>query len=370
MRLRRTLHRLHRLLGLALGAVIALMSLTGGVLVMHHEVEHAVSPERHHVASPGPAATRAPLLPILRQLATEAPAGARVLRVEPGLTPTATDKILFVARDQRTRWSAFVNPYTGAILWRGEDQALLTPWLLQLHMQLRIGSHGYLVTALAGISLLLLGLTGLCIHRAGFADLFRRPLRLGRGWRAACADLHRWVGLASIYFCLILGLTGAIYAITSWTKLSAAPKTATTPFDLARLTPLEPVIASARSHFPDAELFRIAFPANAKAPLTLTLLHRDAPVWRKFSRVEFDPVTGAVRSVRDARLASASEKFSAMLAPLHFGFYGSPLVKWLYVVGGFSPALLAASGLALALLRRRQTTTVLPALETASAPVS
>jgi uncharacterized iron-regulated membrane protein len=43
-----------------------------------------------------------------------------------------------------------------------------------------------------------------------------------------------------------------------------------------------------------------------------------------------------------------------MLAPLHFGFHGSPLVKWLYAVGGFAPAILAASGTAIWLLRTRK----------------
>jgi hypothetical protein len=61
-----------------------------------------------------------------------------------------------------------------------------------------------------------------------------------------------------------------------------------------------------------------------------------------------------VRAVRVASEAAPLDQFSAMLSPLHPRFYGSPLVKWLYALGGFSPALLALSGMAMWFLRTRR----------------
>jgi uncharacterized iron-regulated membrane protein len=81
------------------------------------------------------------------------------------------------------------------------------------------------------------------------------------------------------------------------------------------------------------------------------LLHRDAPVWRKFSRIEFDARTGNVRTIRAAANNSAGDQFAAMLAPLHFGFYGATWVKWAYFFGGLSPALLGLTGLLIWRLR-------------------
>jgi len=43
-----------------------------------------------------------------------------------------------------------------------------------------------------------------------------------------------------------------------------------------------------------------------------------------------------------------------MLALLHMDFHGSPLVKWLYVAGGFAPALPAVSGGAICWVRPRR----------------
>ncbi len=60
--------------------------------------------------------------------------------------------------------------------------------------------------------------------------------------------------------------------------------------------------------------------------LQIRVLHRDAPVWRKLSRIDFDPTSGEVRRIRDAAKASASAQFESILGPLHFGYYGSPLL--------------------------------------------
>ena len=345
---------LHRVIALGFGVVILLMSATGGVLVMHHEIERRVEPARHVIDVP-PHARRVPIAPLVRTIAARhAPTGYRPLRLMTAHAPNESEKLMFVAPDGRTRWAAFVNPYTGAVLWHGSDQALFTPWLLALHMHLHLGGWGYIVTGLAGVSLFLLGLTGLYVYRDGLRALWRPPMRLNRGWRFRWSDLHKWVGIVTIYFSLVLGVTGALYAATTAPGQIAAPRPSAKPFDLEQLTAVEPALQRTRERFPGSDIIRVSFPASEKAALLILVLHRDAPVWAKFSRMEFDPVTGAVRAIRDAAAATPREKFSAVLAPLHFGFYGSALVKWLYVIGGFAPAVLTVSGIALWFVRTRK----------------
>ncbi len=350
---RRVVWAIHGTLGLVFGALLLLSSLTGGVLVMHREIERLVEPERHLLpAGSTEDPDRAALAPLVRGIAAEAPAGYRPLRHMLAQSPGETEKLIFVGPDGRTRWTAVINPHSGEVLWRGPDQSLFTSWLLHLHMHLRLGGWGYVITGLGGAGLFLLGVTGLVIHRRRLASLTR--LSGIRGWRSAVGAFHGWLGIGSVYFSLVLGLTGLIYTIKIAPGQIAAPQPAVEVYDLNRLGPIEPALAAARERFPDAELLRVSFPATATGPLTILLLHREAPVWRKFSRIDFDPDTAAIRVVHDARAATAGQKFAAMLAPLHFGFYGSPLVKWAYVVGGFSPALLALSGTAIFILRRRQ----------------
>lgn len=348
--------RLHRWIALTFGALIVLLSLTGGLLVMHHDLERWVYPERRVIPAPAEGAARAPLVPVLQRLQAEAPAGFRPLRLEPAHSATDSDKVVFVGPDRTTRWSAFVNPNTGEILWRGTDQLLLTPWLLHLHMHLQVGKWGYVATGLAGVALTVLGFTGLWITRERLTALLRHPFRKRLGWRVAFADLHKWVGMATLYFSLVLGATGvwfAVLIVPGQFRTEARPPLAPA-FDLASLAPIEPAIAAALEQFPGSELARVIFPWDAGINLQVRLLHREAPVWEKFSRVDFHPSSGKLLKVVDARAASTSAKWQAILGPLHFGYYGSPLVKWLYVIGGFAPALLSATGTAIWWLRRRR----------------
>lgn len=356
----------HRVLAFAFGALILLASVTGGILVIHKELERLVERDLHTIAET-PTAPALPKTPIVQALAPTAPEGFRPMRLMLARGPQDTERLIFLGPDGRTRWTSIVNPYTGEVVWHGADQSLFTSWLLGLHMHLRLGGWGYVITGLGGIGLVLLGVTGLIIYRDRLGALWRRPFRLGRGWRLALSDLHKWIGVMALYFTIVLGLTGAIYSAKIAPGQIAAPKVLGAPYDVAQLAPLEPALATARERFPEGQLIRVSFPTTPTGALSILVLERGAPVWRKFSRVDFDPDTGALRAVHDARHGTFSQKLNGMLAPLHFGFYGSTLVKWLYFVGGFAPALLALSGTAIWYLRTRKRTRPVrgPGLQTA-----
>lgn len=347
--------RVHRWLGLGCGALLVLLSASGSLLVVHHELEHWFEHDRHTATPPAVFEGRQPTLTDLaRQVASATPAGYRLFRIVPAAGADATHRLIFRAPDAPVRWVAFVNPWNGAVVWSGPEKSLLTPWLLGLHMQLHAGRAGYWVTGVAGVGLALLSLTGLCIHRDRLTQLWRHPVQLHLGWRVAVADLHKWIGIFALYFPIVLGATGAFLCLSILLTPQAEALAAT--FDPAQLAPLEPMFATARERLPDAEIFRAQLPAQTGGAVTVLLLHRNAPVWAKFSRVEFDAGTGALRTVRAAADAPLSARFRAMFGPLHFGFYGAPWVKWAYFIGGLSPALLALSGAAIWWLRRRAAT--------------
>ncbi len=342
--------RVHRWLGFAAAALLVLLSVSGSLLVVHHELE-AIFERDLHRAPAAPSASPAPTLAeVAVAVAPLAPEGYRLFRLLPAREVQGTHKVLFLSADGTTRWSAFVAPATGEILWHGPDQRLFTPWLLGLHMQLHAGRAGYWVVGAAGVALTLLATTGLYLHRDRLASLGRSPFRLRLGWRVALADLHKWIGVAAIYFPLVLGVTGTLYVVVS---LDARPAVTTEAVDPRRLPPLEPMLAEARTRFPDAEVLRLQFPADPHGVATVLLLHRGNPPWQKFSSAAFDLGTGGLRGVRDATRLTAGEQFRSMLAPLHFGFYGAAWVKWAYFLGGLAPAALALTGLALARVRTR-----------------
>ncbi len=354
----RMLLRLHRAIGLVFALLLIVVSLSGSLLVMHHEIEHFLERDRREVSiEPTPSGIMLVADPsdVIRQAATLAPKGHRPLRIEPGGSATEADKLLFVGPDGTTRWSVFFDPGRGTVLWAGPDQSLFTPWLLHLHMHFRLGSCGYLLGGIVGAALVLLSVSGLFVTRKRRRILATPPVGGHHPARVATSHRHRWLGLVSIYFTLVLGSTGVWFAIRIVPgQLAGKPVKAAPEFDLSRLAPMRPQLDRLAREFPDAELFRIAIPATPQSRLVLTALHRGAPVWRKFSRAEFDPATGELLRVRRASALPWRDQLGSILAPLHFGLHGSAVTKWLYAVGGLSPALLALTGLSIARQRRRR----------------
>lgn len=343
--------RIHRWLGLGFSGLLVLLSATGSLLVIHHELEQVFERQLHQAPLATNEGNPPALADLARQTASLAPAGYRLFRVFPAVGERDTHRIVFRAPDEPARWDIFVEPATGRVLWSGPEQNRLTPWLLGLHMQLHAGRAGYYVTGAGGVALALLACTGLYIHRDRFAQLWRHPFRLRLGWRVAFADLHKWIGIFTLYFPVMLGLTGALYCLSILTAATPAPPAK--PFNLAQLAPLEPMFARARAQLPGAEVFRAQIPAAEGGAVSVLMLHRDAPVWQKFSRVEFNSSTGTLRAVTAAVDAPFWAQFRSMLAPLHFGLYGTPWVKWTYFIGGLAPGALALSGAALWWIRRR-----------------
>jgi uncharacterized iron-regulated membrane protein len=345
----------HRVLGLGAALLLVLLSFTGSLLVVHHELERLFgTPYRlsHDAAVASPARSWNELV---HAAARFAPEGYRPFRMMPGKAGDEPPKVLFSGPDGRTRWAAFVDPRDGTVLWHGPDQALFTPWLLGLHMHLHIGPWGYVITGLAGLALFFLGATGLYLHRYDFAFIWRRPpWRWGRGWRAFLHDTHTWIGAISLYFSLVLGATGVAFAILIFPGQLEKRPPPPAPFDLATLAPIGPMLEAGRAALPGQELVRLAFPTTAGAPARLLLLDRSAPVWAKFSTVDFDAVSGSLLKVRPGREATTAQKWRAIVAPLHFGLYGAGWVKVAYALGGLAPGVLAITGVAIWWRRTRR----------------
>lgn len=352
------LWRLHRWLGIGFGAVIVVVSLSGSALVLAPELERLVHRERHVLPAPlAPDAPRAEPAAVLATLIPLAPPGFRPLRLEPAPAPDHADKVVFISDDgANRRWSATVHPGSGAVLWHGHDQSLLRPWLLHLHEKLHAENLGYLVVGAASLALTLLGLSGILLTRDRLRVLVRSPLRLRLGWRVVLSDLHKWLGLVGSYFTIVLGATGlwfAFYIVPPILK-GAADEPLAPRFDFAHLAPVLSAIAAARAEFPGAEIARVIFPWDEDVNLQVRMLHREAPVWEKLSRVDFDPVSGDKLRVRRATDATTAQKLASILGPLHFGTYGSAFTRWAYALGGLTPAALAVTGTLIWLRRRSQ----------------
>lgn len=202
---RRLILKLHLYIALGCSVVLLCVGLTGAVLALAPEIEHALDASLRRVAPA--AATLAE-----RELAT---------RVEHALAsdgkPAAIERIelgdarasqVFVMRSG-TR--VFVDPYRGAILGTRDGPTPSEQFLgdlFQLHVRLLAGNVGQWIVDVATVLLVLMIASGVIL----WWNQKRVALRRGTTWRQWNWDAHNVLGIWAGAIVLLLGLSGVLLA--------------------------------------------------------------------------------------------------------------------------------------------------------------
>ena len=201
---------IHHWVGLVAGVFLLLSSVTGSVLVFHHEIDHAQFASLSTLAAPAPELRVDSSIRRILQAYPEAD-----IRV-PGLPDAPNQALKYEIRKGDTRKWVFVHPETGETLGvvKRADKRLVHV-LLDLHYNLLSGTPGKIAVLLGGIALLVLTLTGFLLYRRSILRVltFRQRVSL-KSRRSLFSSLHRVVGVWSLVFNLMISITGTYIAFT------------------------------------------------------------------------------------------------------------------------------------------------------------
>lgn len=331
---------LHRYLGLIVGAVMVVTSVTGSVLVFRHEIDAWLNPDLLHVTPRG-------------ETVSIDEVTASVRRTFPGDAP----RLIQLPTDEHRPykvWLAetgrhvFVDPYDGAVLGsRGEREGLMG-WLFALHVDLLAGPIGSWIVGLSGFALFALILTGLVLWWPGWRKLW---IALTVKWKRLNYDLHRAGGFWTMAFVALIALTGsglvfytAFSTVVSWVEgEDAAPPPTVSPSQASPVA-LSTALDEAQTALPGATPTFVYLPQAKGEALSLRFrmageLH---PNGRSFAYVH--PNRGNVLRVDRALQASPGRQLLYALYPLHIGAFGGWIVRVLYAVLGLAPAVLTVTG--------------------------
>lgn len=254
---------------------------------------------------------------------------------------TAGHTRLFAARAQMRlpdgkRRFVCVNPYTAQVT--GDTRWFNTQRLLRnthRHLMLPVAWGVPLVAALS-IPLLLSLLSSLYIYKKWWRGFFKRPdpSRPRRLW----GDVHRLAGVWSLWFLLLIGLTGAWYLIESLGGDAPAAPTTQLATHSARVTPVNPAAvdaAVARVHlqWPGLDILA-ALPAVDGGSI---LFMGEADAWlvrERANNITVDLDTGQVLGMHDGRSLGVHQRIAEMADPLHFGSFGGWPIRLLWFLGG------------------------------------
>ncbi len=331
--LRRALFRLHLILGIVLGVYAVVIGLTGSVLVYREEF---AALERPYLYQPVSEIRVTPD----EALATvqKAYPGWRVLTLTgPDLETGAWMAYLLGKGDSR---QVYVDAASGGL--RGDSQrkdGWLNP-IEQLHFNLMSGRTGRLVNGYCALALVLLALSGVALWRPQLSRL-----------RWTARNLHVNLGLVSMVFLVIMGITGGYF---TWFQPYVNAVRMLLP---ARIQPALPAVAvsgprkslaelasAAEKAVPDAKVFRIQLGSGPKEAFKISMRHGTQGEFQLVSHVSLNPYTLEVMRLERLEDRQAGDRLIGNFSAVHFGVWGGRLGRVLWAILGLSlPALFITS---------------------------
>ena len=308
---------LHRWSGGLIGLLLAVIGLSGAILVW----------EGSWISLPGasdPLAERPQQIAVIAERAAAQGAGARIT--------FASDEIglhQVIWPDGR---GAYVRQDgTVADRWTGEWERPEL-WLFDLHHHLFAGRDGETVAGIAGIAGILFVLSGLVLWWRGRVS-FRPTLLPKRFQPGPITRHHRDLGVLVAPVLLLSMTTGILMLFAPIREgvigREVRPKSEATA--AARTSPAEAVIR-AKALFPEAALRRIMLPKQPGEAIVVRL--RQPFEWTPQGRTQVTFAAGGGVTVEDAAKANGPAAIAEKLYPIHSAKAGGLLMKLLMTMSG------------------------------------
>jgi uncharacterized iron-regulated membrane protein len=337
----------HRWFALSIGWVLALMGVTGALLMIAAPLDEHLHPGLFHVDAPVGSAYVS-LESVRQHLADEF--GAHVaMTLHP---PRDAHQSLEVTVRGKWKGAVYIDPYTGRELGRrGQTQGFFNV-LFRLHSALLLDEAGKPLLACVALCYLLLLVSGVILWwPRGGMSVWRIELRRGR--TRALYDLHR-IGGASLGLVIAVSVaTGAYMAwrpLNGWVTMLAgahptrAPALRAQPLPMQRRLPVDTLVARAHQQFPDGQINLVQWPSKVDAPLRVRMRLPDDPHPNGLTSVWLDPYSGDVLAAQRWDRLDPGARAVAVIYPLHTGELGGPPLMIVLAAGGMTLCALFVTG--------------------------
>lgn len=351
---------LHLWLGLSLGLLLVLIGLSGSAMIFRYELERAFFPSLTHSTGSGPGDLDACLTAVQ---AVSPQRSVRSLRLPANTDGTLEWLTIPIGRTTKEHAiTVYTDPHTCTVLGARGPRKDGMSFLVNFHHGLLLGKNGAYLQTCVAMAAIFLAISGLIQWWPKSWSWSRvRP-------RASARPLHYAIGFWAMWPLLFIAVT-AIYM--AWrleinksligepiARISAPAKmrgeaakshdaVVSVGHSTASLT-LQALIAAARAAEPDATWRVLTLPQKPRDPFTITyqLPGEYGRTGNNLISLKQKPDGRAqVIAVSRLRQSSRMKRFLAELMQIHYGEFGGIVVRLIWCVTGFMPAVLFFSGL-------------------------
>ncbi|WP_149195065.1 PepSY-associated TM helix domain-containing protein [Luteimonas suaedae] len=346
----------HKWTSLVCTVFLLLLCLTGLPLIFGHEIGHLTGAEPEVDA---PAEGARPMdIDVLLQTALDRYPGELPLffgwypddplvYVNTGPTPDTPPASMH---------TVVMHAYTGEVVPAPQFNEGVMWLIYRLHTDLFAGLPGTLFLGAMTLLFATAIVSGVVLYAPFMRKLPFGTIRTGRGRRLAWLDLHNVLGIVTLAWALVVGLTGAINTLATplsqmWQADALAQladaDAGNGPASPADLTSLAAAVSLARSKAPDMKPAFVSFPGTGYSGdrhLGVFLVGDTPLTSRLYSAVLVDAANGSF-----AGMPARPGYITALLVsqPLHFGDYGGLPLKIVWALLDLITIVVLVSGLVL-----------------------
>lgn len=369
--MKKRLWAVHSWLGLYTGIFVAFLSVTGALVVFKDEIDAMLNPTLFKTTPTGQRLGYNWLLAKAQGLVLAKDSTLRVAQFY--LPQTPGDAVLVVAHQdddkeskrpgqgQKSRlakaldaqiYHLFLDPYTGQVLGDRNYYQSIAFYLRNVHVRFYDGWIGRQATGIFGLALVISTVLGMVIYGNFMKQAIFASIRT-KNYRQVFADWHKLIGVLTLFFNLMIGLTGAWLGMQSnymkWFGIKdpsnlKLPRVIAPAEDLALQVDIEQALVRARAEFPALVPKYVAYSANGERTVSL---HGDVPGQAyeiERNKIVFDKVTLQAKHKFDIHRSGAGARLYMVQEALHFGNFGGFWVKFIYLFLGLTSGFLSVTG--------------------------
>ena len=201
---------------------------------------------------------------------------------------------------------------------------------------------GDLIVCLLSIPLLAMLVTSLVFYRRFWRGFLRLEWR--KGGKVLWSGLHKLTGVWSLWFLLVIGLTGLWYLVERQLPPGPAPPKIVAADKFAPLLPVTDLVERAERAFPEIRINAVLLEGYEAGLVELHGQDGGVLVRDRAARVWIGSRSGEVLRVQRSGDLDAYERWIDMADPLHFGNFGGMASKTIWFLFGLGLSGLCLTG--------------------------
>lgn len=342
----------HHWVGFKLALFVSFVFLTGTLAVVSNEIDWLLQPSLR--VSPS-SVHEEPNWGKIVASATTYPGIKQIQVIDAPTASAFAAKVAVIWEDDRYGF-LHIHPTTGAVQgeapWVGAQRVLRN---MHRHLNLPVWIGVPIVCSIAFLMLISL-VSAFVVYKKWWRGFLKLPRR--RDARTWWGDFHRLAGVWSLWFVMLIALTGAWYFVEQMGAGAPVPsahidaRAPSLPEDIPAIGGLFAAsLRAARAADPGLDIQDIRFPTPKSQAFVFEGAKTAILVRPRANALWTDAASGRVLARFDGEDLDVHQRISEMADPLHFGTFGGYWTKALWFLFGGLLTGLSVSGVAIYALR-------------------